>query len=151
MSNLQGSSVVQGRPTKHAFTLIELLATVAILAVLAALVLGTLGYVNKKGAESRARAEVAALAAAIDGFKLDFGMYPPDEESLYEELIGEGEINTGKLYFEPAKGIVDTNSKRFMDPWGSAYRYTTNATVNVGLYDLWSTTGGASSEDWIRN
>jgi type II secretion system protein G len=135
----------------RAFTLIELLATIAILAILAALVLGTLGYVNKKGAESRARSEVAALASAIDSFKLDFGMYPPDEESLYEELIGEGEINKGKLYIEPTAGIVDTNSKRFTDPWGGAYRYTTNATENVGLYDLWSTGGGASSEDWIRN
>ncbi len=151
MNGLPPACSLKNSPATRAFTLIELLATIAILAVLAALVLGTLGYVNKKGAESRARAEVAALAAAIDSFKLDFGIYPPDEESLYEELTGEGEINKGKLYFEPTQAIVDPNTKLFKDPWGDAYRYTTNATVNVGFYDLWSTAGGAPAEDWIRN
>ena len=48
------------------FTLVELLATIAVIVVVAGLTLGTLGYVNRKGAEGRAKAEVAALAAAID-------------------------------------------------------------------------------------
>ncbi|MFM8887797.1 MAG: type II secretion system protein, partial [Chthoniobacterales bacterium] len=59
-----------------AFTLIELLVVVAIIAILAGLTLATLGNVNRKGAESRARSEVAALAAAIDAYKLEFGSYP---------------------------------------------------------------------------
>ena len=36
-------------------SLIELLVVVAIIAILAGLTLSTLGYVNRKGAESRAR------------------------------------------------------------------------------------------------
>jgi general secretion pathway protein G len=132
------------------FTLIELLAVVAIIAVLAGLTLSTLGYVNKKGAEGRAKAEVAALSAAIDSFKLDHGEYP-SPSNLFQELTGQGTINATKLYFEPTSGIVDTNTKQFVDPWGSAYQYTTNPTVNVGFYDLWSTAGGAAADKWIRN
>ncbi len=136
------------------FTLIELMVVVAIIAILAALVLGTLGYVNKKGAESRARSQVAALSAAIDAFKLEFGSYPPDEDTLHAELTGTGAVNTGKLLFEPTAGMVDSNTMKFIDPWGSAYEYTTNATYNVGFFDLWSTAGNAAATNapnWIRN
>lgn len=140
---------------RAAFTLIELLVVVAIIAILAGLTLSTLGYVNRKGAESRARAEVAALSAAIDSYKLDFGGYPASN-NLYQELTGQGPVNTNKVYFEPTPGITGTNAgvATFIDPWGVFYNYVTNATVNVGFFDLWSTAGNAAAtntNNWIRN
>ena len=69
-----------------AFTLIELLVVIAIIAVLAGLTLSTLGYVNKKGAESRAQSDVAALSAAIESFKLGEGFSPINAASLYTNL-----------------------------------------------------------------
>ena len=71
---------------RGAFTLIELLVVIAIIAILAGLTLSTLGYVNKKGAESRAQSEVAALSAAIESFKLDNGFYPTNAAALYTNL-----------------------------------------------------------------
>ncbi len=137
-----------------AFTLIELLVVIAIIAILAGLTLSTLGYVNRKGAESRAKAEVAALSAAIDSYKLDFGIYPSNQTSLYRELVGSGTINTNKVYFEPTPNIT-TNlaTGPFMDPWGTAYNYnSTNPTNNVGFFDLWSTAGGKTNQrDWVKN
>jgi general secretion pathway protein G len=126
-----------------AFTLMELLATVAIIAILAGLTLGTLGYVNKKGAESRARAEVAALSAAIESFKLDRGTYPTNVAALYTNLCPPAA--GAKVYFEPAPGMVSSN--RFVDPWGTPYGYTNY----TNFFELWSTAGGGSTNNYIRN
>ena len=141
-----------------AFTLIEMLIVIAILA---GLTLSTLGYVNRKGAESRAKAEVAALSAAIDNYKLDFGSYPPVANTnspveLYRELTGSSTatVNKTKVYFEPTPNIT-TNiaTGPFIDPWGTAYIYSTNASINnVGFFDLVSKAGGKTNPlDWIRN
>ena len=60
------------------FTIIELLIVMAIIIVLAGLVIGTSGYVQKKGARSRAEAEIAAMSAALESYKADNGIYPQD-------------------------------------------------------------------------
>jgi type II secretory pathway pseudopilin PulG len=61
-----------------AFTLVELLVVIAIIIVLAGLVLSTVGYVQKKGARSRAETEIAAMSAACESYKADNGIYPRD-------------------------------------------------------------------------
>lgn len=143
-----------GRRGAPAFTLIELLATVAIIVIVAGLTLGTLGYVNRKAAEGRAKAEVAALSAAIDNYKLDLGVYPDaDPTRLYEELTGQGQLNTNKVYFE-AKPSITPDLKRgpFTDPWGRAYNYRTNDLRNVGFFDLWSEPPNTDDpKDFIHN
>jgi general secretion pathway protein G len=132
-----------------AFTLIELLVVVAIIAILAALTLSTLGYVNKKGAESRARAEVAALSAAIESFKLDTGLYPSNAATLYTNLCPPATAASAKVYFEPTPQMLLTNSGvvQFADPWGTAYGYSNFTTY----FEIWSTAGAANSNNWIRN
>jgi type II secretory pathway pseudopilin PulG len=68
--------------TKHecrseaSFTIIELLVVIAIIIILAGLILSTVGYVQKKGARSRAEAEIAAISAALESYKADNGIYP---------------------------------------------------------------------------
>ncbi len=61
-----------------AFTILELLVVIGIVITLAALILGTVGYVQKKGARSRAEAEIAAMSAALESYKADNGVYPTD-------------------------------------------------------------------------
>jgi type II secretion system protein G len=147
-------------PRIAAFTLIELLVVVAIIAILAALAISTLGYVNKKGAESRARAEVAALSAAIESYKLDFGTFPTNQTNLFRELTGSstnaGALNTNKVYFEPTPNMLLTNGGTivFADPWGAEYQYRTGAqaTNNIGFFDLWTSNNAPSNPAlWIRN
>ena len=60
----------------HAFTLIELIVVIAVIIILAGLVLSTVGYVQKKGARSRAETEIAAISAACENYKADNGVYP---------------------------------------------------------------------------
>ena len=62
--------------TTRAFTLIELLVVIAIIAILAGLLLNTAGYIQKKGAMSRAETEIAALTVALENYKADNGDYP---------------------------------------------------------------------------
>jgi type II secretory pathway pseudopilin PulG len=64
--------------SKGSFTVIELLVVIAIIIILAGLILSTVGYVQKKGARSRAEAEIAAMSAALESYKADNGIYPRD-------------------------------------------------------------------------
>jgi type II secretory pathway pseudopilin PulG len=66
---------------KSAFTIIELLVVISIIIVLAGLILSTVGYVQKKGARSRAEAEIAAISAALESYKADNGIYPKDADT----------------------------------------------------------------------
>jgi type II secretion system protein G len=137
------SAALSVRQARDGFTLIELLVVVAVIAILAGLTLSTLGYVNKKGAESRAQAEVAALSAAIESFKLGEGFYPTNVASLYTNLCPAAAGR--KVYFEPAPSMVTNN--KFIDPWGSDYGYSNY----TSYFELWSTAGGTNTNNWIRN
>lgn len=141
-----------------AFTLIELLIVIAIIAVLASLVLGAAGSVQKKGARSRAEAEIAAIGAALESYKADNGDYPSNSSKannlpLLTALMpspGAG----GKVYYE-FKSKWTNASLGALDPFGNAYCYIyTNGSSNNGInnYDLWSTAGSsANSNSWIKN
>ena len=59
-----------------AFTVLELLVVITIIVILAGLILATAGYVEKKGARSRAESEIAAISAALESYKADNGIYP---------------------------------------------------------------------------
>lgn len=149
----RASDPVARHSSRGAFTLIELLVVIAVIAILAGLTLGTLGYVNRKSAESRARSEVASLAAAIDSYRLEFGAYPASN-NLFTELTGQGPVNTNRVFFDPT-GSMATNGQ-FMDPWGSAYNYSTSPTNNVGFFDLWSIPPPPQGDSnrpatWIKN
>jgi len=153
-SYLSGGTTTQRAPS--GFTLVELLVVITLIGILAGLTLSTLGYVNRKGAESRAKAEVITLSAAIDNYKLDFGAYPEADESgeiLYRELTGQGENNTNKVYFEPTPNITtNTTNGPFMDPWGRKYNYEPeNPTNNIGFFDLWTESNDTDPVFWIRN
>src|SRR5436189_5248442 len=64
--------------SEASFTVIEVLLVIAIIIILAGLILSTVGYVQKKGARSRAEAEIAAMSAALESYKADNGIYPRD-------------------------------------------------------------------------
>ena len=142
----------------HGFTLIELLVVISIIAILASLVLSAAGYVQKKGARSRAEGEIAALGAALENFKADNGDYPSNATANNSACLVTNLMptNGAKVYFEfKPKSIVDGN---FIDPWGNSYNYIyTNGSSNNGTnnYDLWSYADDvikkSKTNTWIKN
>jgi type II secretory pathway pseudopilin PulG len=136
-----------------AFTIVELLVVMAIILVLAALILGTSGYVQKKGARSRAEAEIAAMSAALESYKADNGIYVTTSDTdaldpattdinkytaaslaLYEALGGDPSATrqgTAKVYFTfkpaqlspPPPSVATVTFIR--DPFGNSYGYST--------------------------
>ncbi len=75
------------RAVLRAFTVIELLVVIAIIIILASLILSTVGYVQKKGARSRAETEIAAMSAALESYKADNGIYPRDATNQYTDTL----------------------------------------------------------------
>src|SRR5207237_10719111 len=63
------------RAVLRAFTIIELLVVITIIIILAGLILSTVGCVQKKGARSRAEAEIVAMSASLESYKAYNGTY----------------------------------------------------------------------------
>jgi general secretion pathway protein G len=95
---------------RGAFTLIELIVVIAIIIILAGLILSTVGYVQKKGARSRAETEIAAMSAAIESYKADNGIYPRDD--------------TTNQYTDTLDARQDTNATATVYQNASLYLYS---------------------------
>ena len=61
---------------RGAFTLIELIAVMAIILILAGLILGIAGHAQHQGSVKRAESEIKAMSAALESYKIDNGTYP---------------------------------------------------------------------------
>jgi general secretion pathway protein G len=97
------------------FTLLELLVVVAIIGLLAAYVgpryLGQMG----KSEAVTARAQIEALAKALDAYRLDVGRYPTMAQGLVVlRLRPDGEQRWNGPYLQ--KDVP-------LDPWGKPYVY----------------------------
>jgi len=145
---------------RAAFTILELLIVIAIIIALAGLVLATVGYVQKKGARSRAEAEIAAISAALESYKADNGIYPTDASTtetldpasinltnyaaaslyLYKQLTGDTSANRqppagAKSYFTFKPNMLAPpggtgNVTAIRDPFGNSYGYSTAKAAN---------------------
>ncbi|MFL6538838.1 MAG: type II secretion system protein, partial [Chthoniobacterales bacterium] len=105
---------------QRAFTIIELLVVMAVIIVLAGLILGTSSYVQKKGARSRAEAEIAAMSAALESYKADNGVYPNDATTNALDPTGTDPTQYQSAALSLYKAITgDTNANR--QPTGKGY------------------------------
>jgi general secretion pathway protein G len=112
------------RGKARAFTLIELLAVIAILGLIAAFAVPqVLKWVS--GARSdAARVQIEALGASIDLYRLEVGSFPPDLQALVEKPPGVAKWDGPYL----KKRVIPK------DPWGNDYIYRYPG--NNGDYDL---------------
>ena len=154
----------------RSFTLVELMAVVAIIGILAGLVLGGAGVVRQRAARGQAKAEIAAIEAGLARYHMDFGAYPVPSinisissnnyaanpntyanagQTLFTNLWGAATYATttggGKQYLNVKPSMVNTSGVNyFIDPWGYAYGYYwsgTNSLYGGAVPDIWSTGG----------
>lgn len=154
------------------FTLIELLVVITVIAILAGIVLNTAGYIQKKAARSRAEAEIAALSAALESYKAEYGNYPTGtnlapatNNSFLRSALGSGVTTNnpaGKMFMEFSSGMSSSGANAtattpVLDPFGSGYGYQFpgNATRSgTNFFDLWSTAAANPASDtnqWVKN
>ena len=152
-----------------AFTLIELLAVITIIGILAGLTLGAAGAVRRHGANSTAKAEVAALQAACDRYYEDNNAYPIGSDNpttftapigatvLFSNLVGSSKLTTAptsKRYFEPKPAMVYTNGTTpnyFKDPWDKAYGYNSDGTSAPLIWSTAGQTTAGGTNKWITS
>jgi general secretion pathway protein G len=124
ISNLSPSK--PSAPNRRAFTLIELLAVIAILGLIAAFAVPqVLKWVSGARSDS-ARIQIDALGGSIDLYRLEVGSFPPTLDALVEKPPGVDKWNGPYL----RKTVIPK------DPWGNDYIYRYPG--NNGSYDLMS-------------
>jgi general secretion pathway protein G len=112
-----------------AFTLIELLIVMAVIGILAAITLAGLSGAQGKATRDRTRAEIAALANAIERYKTQNDLYPPPKgENLFYSEIDD--------YMPASPNAV--SGENLNDPYGNPYRYRLPGQVNIATFDVFS-------------
>ncbi|MCG3148981.1 MAG: hypothetical protein PCFJNLEI_02433 [Verrucomicrobiae bacterium] len=100
---------MSGIPAKRAFTLIELMAVVVVILALAAIGMGVAGYVQKKVNIATTKSQIAAIEAALEAYRSDWGYYPLTFE---KRLSTDGSVeltNNATLY-----RALFTRGKRYL-------------------------------------
>ncbi|HUG10797.1 MAG TPA: type II secretion system protein GspG [Opitutaceae bacterium] len=121
---------------RSGLTLIELIAVIAIIGVLAAITFGLASGVRERAAIGKARVEIAAIAQALEAYRVKYGDYPQtsDAATMLQCLIGKlGPTRvalTDKPLIEMGRFSTVNDSDPFtastamlMDPFGKPYNY----------------------------
>jgi len=102
------------------FTLIEIMVVVIILGLLAGLVLPKILGREEEARLSSAKLQIKALENALDGYKLDNGLYPTTDQGL-DALIKKPEA--GRIPMKWRDGGYLKPARIPKDPWGFDYHY----------------------------
>lgn len=68
-------------PSRHAFTLIEMITVIAIIAVLSGMIISLAGLMTTKQNRAKADGDKVALISACEAYKTDNGGYPQDNST----------------------------------------------------------------------
>jgi len=115
------------RSTRSGFTLIELLMVIAVIGILVGMTFGISDAVRNAQGRSRAKAEIASIAMALEQFKSTYGDYPwttegassPEDNSelLLQALLGcmKFEREGGVTTFVSKTNVPSTGPKALID------------------------------------
>ncbi|BCD89329.1 type II secretion system protein G [Pseudomonas solani] len=123
---------MHSKRSQAGFTLIEIMVVVVILGVLAALVVPQIMSRPDQAKVTAARADINAIAMALDIYKLDNHGYPGTQQGL-DALVSKPSGSPPARNWNP-----DGYLKRLpVDPWGNPYQFITPGSQGKA-YDLFS-------------
>lgn len=151
------------RKTKG-FTLIEMLVVIAIIMILMSLLAVFIGSLTDRARYAKTRAIVDMLDKGCASYKVDFGIYPPNNKNdsrcfhLYlgrERLIQTQFTDEGQSPVRRKPPIIefkldmlqytgsgpvdpDRNPLPIIDPWENLIRYENPGQINSQGIDIWS-------------
>ncbi len=124
---------------RSGFTLIELLVVIAIIGILAGILLPALSAVKERGRRSVAKSTVSGMVTGLNGYRDDWGEYPPDGQTGTASsdtalvIYMDGDINgvnggpKKTKYFDFDFEMIESN--KYNSPWygdfdsGASARY----------------------------
>lgn len=120
------------------FTLIEIMVVVVILGILGALIVPNIIGRPDEARVTAARADIQAIANALELYRLDNSIYPSTDQGL-EALVSEP-----SGYPEPRRWNADGYLKKVpVDPWGEPYLYISeDRTMEIYSYGADRQEGG---------
>lgn len=131
------------------FTLIELLAVIAIIGILAGIVISVSNLAGSQASISKCKSQLQQIEMALQQYKDDKGYFPvqdSQDDFAWDLLHSEDSPeDTNDPYLDPdqftfAKDDEDDEDDvdYFIDPFGSPFQYRYPGTENPDSYDLWS-------------
>ena len=124
------------RPSrKKGFTLLEMVAVVAIIGVLMTLVGTQIAAQLDKANVQATKAKISSVSQALELYRIDNGRYPTTEQGL-QALITKPTTNPEpKRYM--AGGYIKSRAN-LMDAWDNDLQYASPGQHNPRGFDLWS-------------
>ncbi len=121
-----------------AFTLMEMMAVVAIIMVMVGLLFPVIGNIKEQAKKAKARTEMDNLRIAIKAFYREYGYYPQTTSWTQFSAMLNGNVdpssgvasgagtwpvtnNTRAVKFMEFKITSVSTNAEFLDPWGNAY------------------------------
>ena len=136
---------------KKKFTLVELLAVIAIMAVLAGITIGIVPLINKNRADAKTRGIIKAIEVALENYKAKYGYYIPSENGAISRFVLD-KVTNGAA--EGDKEDINSNFAQFieydvmlknadadrnlLDAYGSPILYRCPGYFNRGGFDIGS-------------
>lgn len=131
------------------FSLLELIAVIAVIASLAAVSFGVLDGVRSRKVHARTQSELAMIRGALESYRLDFGQYPivnnGSAELRSKELLvalsglqdpDGNPLVSDKRYIESQHLALDDSLEYLVDGWGRALFYGFSEAWQHGQYFL---------------
>ena len=90
-----------------AFTLVELLAVIAVIGILAAILVPTLSYARTAANKARTRTQFSQWAAAFESFRQEYGSYPQLYPNGAQHLVNQSASTTATaehLFYDTLTG-----------------------------------------------
>lgn len=149
---------------QRGFSLVELLVVITIIVILSGLTIGAMGWVQRKAAVDKAKAQLALLENGLEQYHADTGTYPEGNKSLvvYIALFGDGvgpDGVQGTGDDTSPDGKPDPGARTYLpqlDPNNnSAQMLKLSGTRATGLLDPfgseWKYMGGAKYKQSMKN